>query len=137
MSAPDAPAKKGSVDRYVGGNRLPKRRLERHQVQRMLQHRDYPLLITIAEAAVLLRTSTAGVYTQWCPRGQLPGVNLSWAASAPATRRPVKLAGPEPCAVSKESAMSVTVRPYRRGGWEVDIRGAIPRDVAAAMAAPP
>ena len=35
-------------------------------------------------------------------------------------------AGPEPCAITEESVMSVTVRKFRTGGWEADIRVTLP-----------
>src|SRR5579864_9005939 len=43
--------------------------------------------------------------------------------STAARGRPATLAGPEARAIAEGvKAMSVTVRSYRRGGWEVDIR---------------
>ena len=55
-------------------------------------------------------------------RGLLPGVTRVGRRVLVRRVDLLRLAPPEACAIAKGAAMSVTVRPFRSGGWEVDIR---------------
>jgi len=89
---------------------------------------NLPILMTADEVATFLRTTRIAVYAM-VSRAQVPGVTrigrrilfrsedlLHWLDQNRA---------PSP---KEEAAMSVTIRPYRRGGWEVDIRITLPDD---------
>ncbi|MBI4262919.1 MAG: helix-turn-helix domain-containing protein [Acidobacteria bacterium] len=85
-----------------------------------------PMLLTVDEAADLLRTTRRAIYAM-IERRQLPGVIR--------IRRRVLLRADELVhwldqkrapSPSRVMAMSVKVRAYRRGGWEVDITIRLP-----------
>ena len=83
------------------------------------------VLLTADEVAALLRTSRKAIYAM-AERGLLPGV-IRIGRRLLVRRRPVRLAAAQVRAIAgKVAAMSVTVRPYRRGGWEVDITFRLP-----------
>ena len=84
-----------------------------------------PSLLTPGEVEVLFRTSRKAIYAM------IDGASCpAWSGLAAASwsgRMTARLAAPEVHAIAgKSGAMSVTVRPYRRGGWEVDIIARLP-----------
>ncbi|HEX9084723.1 MAG TPA: helix-turn-helix domain-containing protein [Gemmatimonadaceae bacterium] len=84
-----------------------------------------PMLLNVDEAADLLRTSRRATYAM-IARRQLPGVvrirGRVLVRSAELVDRLHQKRAPSP----EELAMSVTIRPYRRGGWEINIRVVTP-----------
>jgi excisionase family DNA binding protein len=83
------------------------------------------MLLTVDDAADLLRTTRRAIYAM-LERRQLPGVIRIRRRLDPLGRT-VRVARPEACAIAEGvTAMSVTVRPYVSGGWEVDIRVQLP-----------
>ena len=85
-----------------------------------------PVLLTPTEVAVLLRTSRKAIYTM-IERAQLARHRADRAPCPRPPRRSARLPRPQQRAIATgDKAMSVTIRKYRRGGWEVDIRLRLP-----------
>ncbi len=85
-----------------------------------------PLLLTVSETATLLRTTRKAVYAM-IERGLLPGVTRIGRRVLVRSGDSARIPRPQTRAVATGvQAMSVTIRPYRRGGWEADIRLRLP-----------
>ncbi len=91
-----------------------------------LQNAPLPLLLKVDEAAAVLRVTLKAVYAM-VERGQMPGVIRYGTRVRIRSRDLLDSADQKPNAVVTEvRTMSVIVRPYRRGGWEIDVTVRLP-----------
>jgi excisionase family DNA binding protein len=85
-----------------------------------------PALLTPTEVAASLRTSRKAIYAM-IERGQLPGIVRIGRRVLVREDSLLDWLGQKSTAIARKvKAMSVTVRKYKRGGWQVDVSVRLP-----------
>jgi excisionase family DNA binding protein len=106
--------------------RRPRRSFGRPQDEHTEPPAPMPMLLTVDDAAELLRTTNRAIYAM-VERRQLPGIIRIRRRVLFRTDDLLDWLDQKRRAIAEGvTAMSVTVRPYVNGGWEVDIRVQLP-----------